>query len=178
VLLVGHADSRRRLLFEIGVDGARSFVVALLLLAVRLLGNVERVVLVGSQTAADVVNLFVGFANNGIEDGIVAYGRGSALGTNDVLNVYGRPLISDTFTVTDSSFSTGSVTGLRRGGGNPANNAIILSVTGRDIDVNGTDIFSTGFETTRLVTLGGNDTIIDPDLLALVETLWNPQNDD
>jgi hypothetical protein len=130
-------------------------------LAVRALSNVER----------------VGFANNGIEDGITAYGRGSAAGTSDVLNVYGRPLISDTFSVTDSSFSTGSVTGLRRGGGNPANNAITLAVTGRDIDVNGTDIFSTGFETTRLVTLGGNDTIIDPDLLAIVATLWNPKND-
>lgn len=147
-------------------------------LAVRTLGNIERVVLVGSKTAADVVNLFVGFANNGIEDGIVAYGRGSAAGTMDVLNVYGRPLISDTFTVTNSSFSTGSVTGLRRGGGNPANNAITLSVTGVNIDVNGTDIFATGFETIRLVTLGGNDTIfIDPTVLALVETLWDPQNE-
>jgi hypothetical protein len=147
-------------------------------LAVRSLASVERVVLVGSNSAADVFNLFIGAANNGIEDGIVAYGRGSAIGTKDILNVYGRLLQHDTFTVTDSSFETGSVTGLRRGGGNPANNAITLSVSGRHVDVNGNKVFSTGFETTRLVTLGGNDTIIDEGLLALVFAFWNPQNED
>jgi len=146
-------------------------------LALRTLASVERVVLVGSNSAADVFNLFIGAANNGIEDGVVAYGRGSAFGTNDVLNVYGRLLQRDTFTVADSSFATGSVTGVRRGNGNPANNAITLAVSGRDIDVNGNDIFATGFETTRLVKLGGNDTIIDPDLLALVVGLWNPLSD-
>jgi hypothetical protein len=147
-------------------------------LALRSLASVERVVLVGSNTAADVFNLFIGAANHGIEDGIVAYGRGSAAGTNDVLNVYGRLFQHDTFTVTDSSFSTGSVTGLRRGGGNPPNNAVILSVSGRDVDVNGNKVFSTGFETTRLVTRGGNDTIIDLDALALVFAFWDAQNDD
>ncbi|MEQ8789010.1 MAG: peroxidase family protein [Pirellulaceae bacterium] len=148
-------------------------------LALRSLANVERVVLVGSSTSADVFNLFVGYANGGIEDGIVAYGRGSAPGTSDVLNVYGRLLQHDTFTVTDSSFSTGTVTGLRRGNGNPANNAITLDVSGRDVDVNGNNIFSSGFETNRLVTLGGYDSIINDDLLELLVARWHdPGSDD
>jgi hypothetical protein len=141
------------------------------------MSSVERVVLVGSNTNADVFNIFMAASNGGIEDGIVAYGRGSAAGTMDVLNIYGRILQHDTFTVADTSFSTGSVTGLRRGGGNPADNAITLSVSGRDVDVNGNKIHSTGFETTRLVTLGGNDEIIDPDMLALVALYWNPLSD-
>jgi peroxidase len=144
-------------------------------LGLRTLGSVERVILVGSAFNSDVFNMFLGGANDRIEDGVVAYGRG---GTGDRLNVFGRPLINDTFTVADSSFSTGSVTGLRRGGGNPADNAITLSVSGRDVDVNGNDIFSTGFETTRLVTLGGDDTIIDPELLAVVVSIWNPLDDE
>ena len=96
-------------------------------------GRVER--------SNDVFNLFIATANGGIEDGVLAFGRG---GTGDRLNVFGRPLINDTFTVTNTSFSTGSVTGLRRGGGNPADNAITLAVAGRDVDVNGNDLLHSG----------------------------------
>lgn len=144
-------------------------------LAVRSASTVERVILVGSDTSADVFNLFLGAANGGIEDGVVAYGRG---GTADRLNVFGNPFVSDTFTVADSSFTTGSVTGLRRGSGNPAENAVIQSVSGRNVGVNGNNVFSSGFETTRLVTLFGNDTITDPLGLALVSSLWNPLSND
>ena len=144
-------------------------------LALRSLASVERLVLVGSNVSSDVFNMFLGTGNSGIEDGVLAYGRG---GTGDRLNTFGRPLLNDTFNVADSSFSTGSVSGLRRGGGNPADNAIILAVVGRDVDVNGNKIFSTGFETIRLVTLGGTDTIIDPDALAVILSIWNPLSPD
>lgn len=139
-------------------------------LALRTLASVEKVVLVGSSSS-DVFNLFLGSGNGGIEDGVVAYGRG---GDGDRLNVFGRAFASDTFSVTDTSFSTGGVTGLRRGNGNPADNAISFDVDGTDVDVNGNRISSTDFETIRLVKLGGQDTITDPDMLALVVNLWNP----
>jgi hypothetical protein len=144
-------------------------------LDIRSLANIRQVVLVGSENGPDVFNLFVAAANGGIEDGILTFGGGS---TGDRLNVFGRPLIHDTFTVADSSFSTGNVTGLRRGDGNPDDNAVIQSVGGRDVDVNGNDIVSFGFETTRIVTLGGNDTVIDPAGLAIVTSLWDPTRDD
>ncbi len=178
---------RSVLLFEAPDDGANISVVAGAglvsivnnqnghVLAVRSLASVERVILVGSAAAADVFNLFIAFANNGIEDGVVAYGGGS---TGDRLNVFGRPFLHDTFTVSDSSFTANTVDVLRRGDGNPEENAISQSVSGRDVTVNGNNIFSSGFETTRLVTLGGRDTIIDPDMLAVVFALWNPLSDD
>lgn len=143
-------------------------------LALRSLAGVERVVLAGSATSADVFNLFIASANNGIEDGVVAYGGGS---TGDRLNVYGR-LAHDTFTVSDSSFTANTVGVLRRGGGNPADNAISQLINGREVAVNDNDVFSWGFETTRLVTRGGNDTIIDPGLLALVFAWWDAHRDD
>ena len=141
------------------------------ILAQRSLSSVKQVILVGSNTAPDVFNLFIASAQGGIEDGVVAYGGGS---TGDRLNVFGRSNTRDRFNVTDSSFTTGSVDVLRR----PPENAITLSVSGRIVEVNGNDIFSTGFETTRLVTRGGGDIISDPDDLAEVVSAWNPLDDD
>ena len=50
------------------------------------------------------------------------------------------------------------------------------SVETRSVGVNGNLIFGTGFETLRLVTLGGNDTILDPGGLAEVVNLWDPRS--
>src|SRR5262249_51660162 len=94
------------------------------------------------------------------------------------LNVYGRPLIQDAFTVADTSFATGSVTGLRRGGGNPADNAITLAVSGRRVGINNNTIDAFGFETTRIVTLFGTDTVFDPLSLAFAVNVWNPLSSD
>jgi hypothetical protein len=68
------------------------------LLQVRLLSSVSQVILVGSNTAPDVFNLWIANANGGIENGVQIYGGNSA---NDVINVYGR-LTKDTFTVNNS----------------------------------------------------------------------------
>lgn len=135
--------------------------------ALRTLSSVKQVMLIGSDAAADVFNVFIASANGGIEYGVVAYGGGS---TGDRLNVYGRPFLHDTFTVEDESFSTGTVDVQRR----PPENALTQTVSRRKLSVNGNNIFASGFETTRLVTLGGHDTIVDPDMLALVFTVWNP----
>jgi hypothetical protein len=144
-------------------------------LALRSLESVSQVILFGSHTAADVFNIFIAAANGGLEDGVIAYGGNS---TGDRLNVYGLPLIQDTFTVDDSSFSTGNVDVLARGDGNPDENAITQAVTGRTVTVNDNVIQSTGFETTRLVTLGGDDIITGAAGLAEVVNVWNPFSND
>jgi peroxidase len=59
------------------------------------LRDVSQVILVGSDTAADVLNLFIANANGGLEDGIEVYGGDSA---GDVVNVYGTSR-RDTFVV-------------------------------------------------------------------------------
>jgi peroxidase len=141
-------------------------------LALRSLDNVEQVIIAGSTTSADVFNLFIAAANGGLEGGVVAYGGGSM---GDRLNVFGLPLVPDTFTVADTSFSTGSVGVLARGGGNPAENAITQSVSSADVTVNGNAISASGFETLRLVTLTPAGTVNNPDNVAIqVVTVWDP----
>jgi len=137
----------------------------------RTLSSVQQVILVGSNTAADVFNIFIASARGGIEYGVVAYGGAS---TGDRLNVFGRLAPRDTFTVADESFTTGTVGAHRR----PPENAVTQSVSRRTVSVNGNDIYASGFETTRLVTLGGHDTIFDPGMFAQVLTAWNPWSDD
>jgi hypothetical protein len=166
---------RSVLVFEAPEEGANVSVVAGLglvtvlnndtgqVLALHSLANVEQIILVGSQSAADFFNLFIAGANGGIEGGVVVYGGNSA---GDRLNVYGRLLTHDTFTVADTSFTTGSV--------DTAGNDTTVSVDGLSVDINGNAIFATGIETTRLLTLGGGDSVIDPDLLALVLAYWDP----
>jgi peroxidase len=137
-------------------------------LSVRSLAGVQSLILVGSDTSSDVFNLFIGAANGGIELGVSAYG-GSGLG--DVLNVFGLPLISDTFVVSGQTISN-NITA--------ANNPDVVverEVEAVNVSVNNNNIFGTGFETLRLVTLGGADNITDPDNLALIMALWNPTND-
>lgn len=136
-------------------------------IATRSLSNVSQVILVGSNTAPDVFNVFIAAASGGIEDGVVVYGGGSA---GDRLNVYGRPLTSDTFTVSGGTVSANTTSG------NNADVVLQRSVESRKVGVNGNNTFATGIETVRLVTLGGNDTIIDPALLAIVVSLWDPRN--
>jgi peroxidase len=133
------------------------------------LSKISQVILVGSDTAPDVFNLFLA-ASGGLEDGVVLYGGGS---TGDRLNVFGTAG-NDTFTVADSTFSTGTVGVLPR----PPENRIIQTVSGRTVGVNGNTILSTGFETTRLVTQGGEDTITDPDGLAILVSAWDPLSED
>jgi hypothetical protein len=137
------------------------------ILDVRPLNNVSQVILVGSDTAADVFNLFT--AGGGLESGVVAYGGNSDA---DRLNVFGRPLTNDTFTVSGATVSNNMTSA--------ADSDIIVerSVETRNVSVNGNQIFGTGFETLRLVTLGGSDTISDPQALAIVTALWNPLSDD
>jgi hypothetical protein len=136
-------------------------------LAVRSLSGVSQVVLVGSSSGADVFNLYLGGAGGGIENGVTVYGGGTA---GDRLNVYGRLLQSDTFTVSGETISADTTTA--------ADDAIVLprAVDALMIDINGNDIFGTGFETLRLVKQGGNDTVIDPQLLAQIVLFWNPDN--
>ena len=74
--------------------------------ALRSLDSVSQVILVGSNASADVFNIFLAAANGGIEDGVIVYGGSSA---GDVLNVYGLPVIGDTFNVTDGSFEIKSM---------------------------------------------------------------------
>jgi peroxidase len=138
-------------------------------LAVRALASVSKVILVGSATSPDVFNLFMSLAGGGIENGVTVYGRNSA---GDRLNVFGTPFVEDTFTVSGQTVSANTTTA--------ADSNIVLqrSVQARDVTINGNKIAATGVETVRLVTLGGNDNIIDPGMLALIVTLWNPQNDD
>ncbi|HKB03908.1 MAG TPA: peroxidase family protein [Gemmataceae bacterium] len=133
------------------------------------LTKISQVILVGSDTGPDVFNMFLA-ASGGLEDGVVLYGGNS---TGDRLNVFGTAG-NDTFTVADSSFSTGSVGVLPR----PPENAITLTVSGRTVGVNGNTILSTGFETTRLVTQGGVDSITDPDGLAILVSAWDPLSED
>jgi hypothetical protein len=123
------------------------------ILAVRSLSSVSRLLLIGSDSGADVFNLFVASANGGIENGISVYGGG---GSGDRVNVFGRALQQDTFVVSGSNFSPDVV----------------------NVKVNGNKIMSSGFETTRIVTLFGNDIIVDPNLLAMIVSLWNPLSDD
>lgn len=135
------------------------------ILALRSLANVSQVILVGSNTSADVFNLFIAGANGGIENGVTVYGGGSS---GDRLNVYGRLFTADTFTVTGQTVSANTTSG------NDADIVLEQSVETRTVGVNGNMIFATGMETTRIVTLFGNDTILDPDMLALIVALWNP----
>ena len=136
----------------------------------RSLASISQVILVGSNTSADVFNLFLGSANGGIEDGVAVYGGGS---DGDRLNVFGRP------------FNTRHVHRRRRRpcpttSRRPPTRMSSWSdrSTPDRSDLNGNNIFGTGFETLRLVTLGGNDTILDPGDFARVVNFWDPQRDD
>jgi hypothetical protein len=138
-------------------------------LAARPLANVSELILVGSNTSADVFNLFLGAANNGIENGVTVYGGGS---DGDRLNVFGRALTGDSFTVAGESVSNNITSA--------ADSGVVVerSVDTRTVGLNGHVLFGTGFETLRLVTLGGNDSILDPGGLAEVVNLWDPRSDD
>jgi hypothetical protein len=138
-------------------------------LALRSLDDVSSVVLVGSDTAADVFNMFLGAANGGLEGGVTAYAGDSAA---DRLNVFGLPFINDTFGVTGGTVSA-NMTAV-----NDSDVVVERSVEARDVAVNGNRVLGTGFETTRLVTLGGSDAILDPLSLALVANVWNPLSSD
>lgn len=138
-------------------------------ISVHPLSEVSTVVLVGSRTNSDVFNLFIASANGGLENGVVAFGRG---GSNDVLNVFGRVLTQDTFVVSCQEVNADHTAG-------PDADVVVPNrVDQITIMVNGNKSLSTGFETTRIVTLGGSDVIIDPDLIALVVSLWDPTDDD
>jgi hypothetical protein len=134
-------------------------------LALRSLADVSQVVLVGSDTAADVFNMFLGAANGGLEGGVTAYAGDSG---GDRLNVFGLPFTNDTFGVTGGTVSA-NMTAVH-----DPDVVDERSVESRDVTVNGNRILGTGFETTRLVTLGGSDAILDPLSLALVASVWNP----
>jgi hypothetical protein len=138
-------------------------------LSSRSLANVSELILVGSNTSADVFNLFLGAANNGIENGFTVYGGGS---DGDRLNVFGRPLTGDSFTVAGETVSNNITSA--------ADSGVVVerSVNTRSVGLNGHVFFGTGFETLRLVTLGGNDNILDPGGLAEVVNLWDPRRDD
>jgi hypothetical protein len=138
-------------------------------LGLRSLAGVSQVILVGSKTSPDVFNLFLAGANGGLEDGVVAYGGG---GIDDRLNVFGLPLIKDTFEVAGATVSN-NITSAE-----DPDIVVQRSVDTRTVTVNNNKIFGTGFDTLRLVTLGGGDVIIDPGTLALVVSLWNPLSDD
>jgi hypothetical protein len=130
------------------------------------LHKISQVILVGSNTAADVFNLYLASANGRLENGVVVYGGSSA---GDRLNVYGRPQ-NDTFTVANTSFSTSL-----KGPSLLPPETMDQRVTGRKVLVNGNTIESTGFETTRLVRMGGNDTpaAFPPGLASMVD-FWDP----
>jgi hypothetical protein len=146
------------------IDTARDRV-----LVSRSLAEVAQVLLVGSDSSADVFNVFIAGANGRIENGVSVYGGGSA---GDRLNVYGRAQQFDAFAVSGSILSANTTTA--------ADADIVLqrSAEAREVDINGNDIFGTGFETLRLVTRGGGDTVTDADLLALVVLFWDPESDD
>ena len=86
--------------------------------------------------------------------------------------MFGRPLTNDSFNVAGETISNNITSS--------ADADIVLerSVESRSVAVNNSNVFGTGFETLRLVTLGGTDTILDPGALALVVNLWDPRNDD
>jgi peroxidase len=130
------------------------------------LSDISTVIVAGSRSAGDVVNLFVAGLNGALEDGVVVYGGGSA---NDRLNVFGRSS-NDTFVVTGQTVSNNITSA--------ADPDIVVprSVDVRGVTVNGNKIFGTAFETLRLVTLGGNDTITDPGGFAVVVGNWNPSS--
>jgi hypothetical protein len=134
-------------------------------LALRSLADVSQVILVGSDTAADVFNMFLGTANGGLEGGVTAYAGSSAA---DRLNVFGLPFVNDTFGVGGRAVSA-NMTAVH-----DSDVVVERSAESRDVTVNGNRILGTGFETTRLVTLGGSDAILDPLSLALVAQVWNP----
>jgi hypothetical protein len=134
----------------------------LLVEALRSLEGVQQVILVGSDSAPDFFNVFAAGANNGIEDGIVAYGGG---GMGDKLNVYGRLFVADNFTVTSTTFSTGT--------GDALGNDITVTVPGADVVVNGNKIASSGFETIRIVKLwGGGSVTVDPSVAGVEVMEW------
>jgi hypothetical protein len=137
--------------------------------AARSLDSVSQVILVGSNTSADVFNTFIAGANGRLEGGVVAYGGQSS---GDRLNVFGRALQRDTFTV------TGQTVEAPRTAVNDPDVVVQRTVQKHNIDVNGNDISSSGFETRRLVKLGGRDTVNDADLLAVMVGLWNPLSND
>lgn len=131
-------------------------------------GNVNQVIVVGSNTSADVVNVFIANANGNLEGGVVVYG-GSSEG--DELNVFGRLFGADTFTV------SGQTVDAPRTSTSDPDVVVQQSVDVVEVDVNGNDIFSTGFETVNLIPLFGNTTVIDPDNLAQVLTVLDLLND-
>ena len=118
-------------------------------------------ILVGSNTAADVFNLFVAAANGGIEDGVVVYGGNSA---GDGLNVFGH-----------AGATTRSPSRTRRsrpGGSTSTATTSSRRSTGETATVNGNGIRSSGLETIRLVKLGGTDTIhIGPGIAPIVDVV-------
>lgn len=126
------------------------------------LGNISQVIFVGSDTSADVVNIFIANANGGLEGGVVAYGGGSE---GDQLNIFGRLFKSDVFTV------SGETVEAPRTSTSDSDVIVERSVDVVEVDVNGNGIFSTGFESVNLIPLFGNDTILDPQELAQVLTV-------
>ncbi len=139
------------------------------MLALRSLANTSQVIFVGSNTAADVVNVLIADANGGLEGGVVAYGGGSA---GDVLNIYGRLFQQDTFTVSGQTLEA------PRTATNDTDIIVERSVELREVDVNGNDIYGTGFETLRIVTLFGGDDVVDPDEYAQVVAWWSLQSEE
>jgi peroxidase len=107
-------------------------------------GSVAMVILVGSDGARDIFNLYL--AGGGPTGGVEVHGGQS---DDDVMNVYGRSQ--------PDRFAVGP--GL--------------------VAVNETEVRHSGIETTRIVTLGGNDDVrLAPDVLASVENWWDPFSDD
>jgi hypothetical protein len=135
----------------------------------RSLSGISQLILVGSSTSADVFNLFLGSRDNGIENGVTVYGGGS---DGDRLNLFGRRSIHDTFTVAGETVSNNITSA--------ADSGVVVerSVDTRSVGLNGNFFFGTGFETLRLVTQGGNDTILDPGDFAQVVNFWDPRRDD
>jgi hypothetical protein len=132
------------------------------------LSALSTIILAGSRSSADVFNVVIGAAAGGLEGGVVAYGGGTA---GDRLNVYGLPG-NDTFAVTGATV-TNNITSAA-----DADVVVTRSVDVRGVTVNGNSIFGTGFETLRLVTLGGTDTISDPGGFATVVSVWDPTRTD
>jgi peroxidase len=93
-------------------------------LALRSLASVSQVILVGSNTAADVFTVAIAGANGGLEGGVVLYAGNS---TGDVLNVIGT-FGQDTITVGANSLSANGNTiaysGLER--------MLVVTLTGND----------------------------------------------
>jgi hypothetical protein len=138
-------------------------------LASRSLANVSQLVLVGSQSSADVFNLFLGAVGGALENGVAVYGGAS---DGDRLNVFGRPLTSDSFSVAGETVSNNITSA--------ADPDVVVerTVETRSVGLNSLSLFGTGFESLRLVTLGGNDDVLDPGGLAEVVNLWDPRRDD